>query len=162
MKIYIVTCGSYSDYYIDKVFTDKDKAEEYRKWRPEANEIEEYDTEDDCVIDKYYKIVVDYSIYNYNRFEKPNIRIERCNCKDDSWISVYDYRNTSYQPHIRVVLRRYISETNWNEEFYTKRYTKAVYDLMAQAKQLLSEGWTDKQINEMWSQIGSKENDNGN
>ena len=160
MKIYIVTCGSYSDYYINKVFTDREKAEEYRKWCPEANEIEEYDTEDDCMIDKYYKIVVDYSIYNYNRFEKPNIRIEHCNCKDDSWTIVYDDRNTSYQPHIRVILRRYISEANWNEEFYTARYTKAVYDLMAQAKQLLSEGWTYRQINEMWSQIGNKENNN--
>ena len=41
MKIYIVTCGSYSDYCINKVFTDKDKAEEYRKWC-EENADEEH------------------------------------------------------------------------------------------------------------------------
>ena len=161
MKIYIVTCGQYSDYYIDKVFTDKDKAEEYRKWRPEANELEEYDIEDDCVIDKYYKIVVDYCVYDYNRFEKPNVKIERINCRCPGYVSVYDCHARCYSnPHTKIVLVRYISEANWNEEFYTARYTKAVYDLMAQAKQLLSEGWTDRQINEMWSQIGNKENTN--
>lgn len=160
MKIYIVTRGEYSDYYIDKVFTDRDKAEEYRKWCPDANELEEYNTEDDCVVDKYYKIMVDYYTYDYNRFEKPNVRIERCNCKGNGWTHVYDRRNISYQPHTGVVLTRYISETNWNEEFYTKRYIKAVYDLMAQAKQLLSEGWTDSQINDMWNQVGNGENNN--
>lgn len=161
MKIYIVTCGSYSDYYIDKVFTDRDKAEEYRKWCPDANELEEYDTEDDCVIDKYYKIVVDYCVYDYNRFEKPNVRIERCHSKCKGYVHVSDYREVYYSnKYTKICLIRYISEANWNEEFYKARYTKAVYDLMAQAKQLLSEGWTDRQINEMWSQIGNKENAN--
>ena len=161
MKIYIVTCGEYSDYYIDKVFTDKEKAEEYRKWRPESNEVEEYDTEDDCVIDKYYKIVVDYRTYDYNRFENPNVRIERCNSKRKGYVHVSDYHKRCYtNQHTQIVLVRYISEANWNEEFYTQRYTKAVYDLMAQAKQLLSEGWTDSQINAMWDQIGNKESNN--
>ena len=37
MKVYIVTSGTYSDYMIQKIFLDKDKAEEYRKWLPEKN-----------------------------------------------------------------------------------------------------------------------------
>ena len=159
MKIYIVTCGEYSDYYIDKVFTDRDKAEEYRKWRPESNEVEEYDTSDDYIIDKYYKIVVDYRVYDYNRFENPTVRIERVTYKGEGYVSVYNSHSSySSNNYTKIVLIRYISEVNWDEEFYTARYTKAVYDLMAHAKQLLSEGWTDRQINEMWSQIGKKEN----
>lgn len=151
MKIYIVTCGEYSDYYIDKVFTDKEKAEEYRKWCPDANDVEEYDTEDDYVVDKYYKIVVSYTVYDSRRTETPNIRIECCHDKANGYIHVSDYHKDFYTTKsTRITLVRYISEANWNEEFYTERYTKAVYDLMAQTKLLLSEGWTDRQINEMW------------
>ena len=162
MKIYIVTCGEYSDYYIDKVFTDREKAEEYRKWSPDANEVEEYDTEDDCVVEKYYKIHIGYVVYDNERIEQPRVFIERCTQKLKSYVMVSDNHASRYTTKCTSVsLCRYISEANWNEEFYTQRYTKAVYDLMAQAKQLLSEGWTDRQINEMWDQIGNKENNNG-
>ena len=46
MKIYVVTAGSYSDYRIEKVFTDKAKAEEYAEWLYESNPVKEYETED--------------------------------------------------------------------------------------------------------------------
>ncbi|MEE1085015.1 MAG: hypothetical protein UH850_14910 [Paludibacteraceae bacterium] len=154
MKIYIVTCGSYSDYHIEKVFTDRKKAEEYQKWCLDANEIEEYDTEDDCTINKYYKIIVTYIKHDNERStEQPSVRVERCNSKCLGYVHVSDYHDRYYPNQYTVVtLVRYVSEANWNEEFYTTRYTKAAYDLMAQTKLLLSEGWTDRQINEMWHQ----------
>ena len=78
MKIYIVTCGYYSDYYINKVFTDKDKAEEYRKWCTDANDLEVYDTEDDFQFTKFYKITVSYRINDNGRNKEPTISINRC------------------------------------------------------------------------------------
>ena len=54
MKIYIVTSGIYSDYCIRRVFTNKEKAEEYREWLHDSNEVEEYDTSDDIPTEKKY------------------------------------------------------------------------------------------------------------
>ena len=159
MKIYIVTRGEYSDYYIDRVFTDRAKAEEYREWCADANDIEEYETDDNCVVDKYYHISVTYTVYAGNRYEKPTVRIEKCHAKCLGYASVSDYRYATYSNgYARLYLSRYIPEANWNEEFYTNRYIKAIYDLAAQAKQLLLEGWTDSQINEVWNQNRDGEN----
>lgn len=151
MKIYIVTCGSYSDYRIDKVFTDKAKAEEYRKWCYDANDVEEYDTEDDCQFDKYYKIFVSYRVHDNEINNKPDIMVERCSDRRCSYTIVDDCHRYGGK-YIDIHICRYIPETNWNEEFYVNKYTKAIYDFAAQARQLLSEGFTDRQINEMWNQ----------
>ena len=54
MKVYVVTAGKYSDYRIEKVFLDKDKAELYcdlhknEDWWDQMG-IEEYDSYDDNV-----------------------------------------------------------------------------------------------------------------
>ena len=50
MKVYVVTCGEYSDYHIVAVFTDREKAEEFIKvrndkisrWGDDAYNIEIY------------------------------------------------------------------------------------------------------------------------
>lgn len=48
MKVYIVTRGEYSDYQIESVFLDKEKAEKYIDTHDSDMEIEEYDLD-------YYK-----------------------------------------------------------------------------------------------------------
>ena len=47
MKVYIVTDGCYSDYMIEKVFSNREAAEEYKKWRSITNDIEEYEIYDE-------------------------------------------------------------------------------------------------------------------
>ena len=54
MKVYVVTSGEYSDYRIEKVFLDKDKAELYRDLHRHEDyyfqmEVEEYDSYDDNI-----------------------------------------------------------------------------------------------------------------
>ena len=65
MKIYVITCGTYSDYHIVKLFTDKNKAECYLKYYNDYN-LEEYDTADDTFNIKdgegYYKAILHISI----------------------------------------------------------------------------------------------------
>lgn len=53
MKVYIVTNGSYSDYHIVKVFTDKAKADDFAKRATTSGydqdyDVEEFDTEDEA------------------------------------------------------------------------------------------------------------------
>ena len=47
MKVYIVTNGEYSDYMIERVFSNREAAEEYKKWHNIHNEIEEYEIYDE-------------------------------------------------------------------------------------------------------------------
>ena len=52
MKVYIVTEGCYSDYSIQKVFSNKPAAEEYKKWHNLGNEVEEYELYDSSFADE--------------------------------------------------------------------------------------------------------------
>ena len=47
MKVYIVTDGYYSEYMIEKVFSNRPAAEEYKEWHNIHNEIEEYEIYDE-------------------------------------------------------------------------------------------------------------------
>ena len=65
MKVYIVTSGEYSDYRIEKVFTDRESARLYALThfgRYDYAEVEEYDTEDEYSVDaKYFKVDCGFS-----------------------------------------------------------------------------------------------------
>lgn len=134
MKIYVVTQGSYSDYGISKVFTDKAKAEEYREWLPYSNDIEVYETEDDLIVGKYYEIRLYADIYP-NGILGPDVYIEKdiCTCKPYNALSDYSKR-------MRLGITRHVSAENWNEEFYINKYTKVIYDMIAIIKYHLSNG----------------------
>lgn len=74
MKVYIVTSGEYSDYRIDKVFTDKEKAEDFAKRASTNNygedyDVEEYDTEDDADLN-----LLPYEV----RFKKDTWNVRYC------------------------------------------------------------------------------------
>jgi len=60
MKIYVVTSGCYSDYYIEKLFLCEEKAKEYAS-RNYDSEVKIYDTYDECFSTKvkpYYYIIL--------------------------------------------------------------------------------------------------------
>lgn len=150
MKVYVVTSGCYSDYTIRKIFTDKQKAEDYKEWIIDANDVEEYDTADDLSYDKYYKIIVNYTERIDNKNTPLEIRIEKCLSND-----MYTFGGVGYSDYSRIpytntkfvlTMVRFIPEQNWNEEFYRNKYTKAMYDYVAIARQKRLEGWSEKDI----------------
>ena len=52
MKVYVITAGQYSDYHIERIFTDKTLAEEYYKQQKndpsaDVNDITEWETDQD-------------------------------------------------------------------------------------------------------------------
>ena len=56
MKVYVVTAGEYSDYHIERVFLDKDKAHRYSNVRYGMN-VEEHDTDaEDKPIPAFFQI----------------------------------------------------------------------------------------------------------
>ena len=147
MKVYVVTTGAYSDYTIEKIFTDKAKAEEYKEWLYDSNDIEEYETEDDfVVVDKFYKITVTYDVHD-NHDTTPNVNVYKCTKQDvyQTNICYRDY-NRYHSKYFTVVFTRFIPEQNWNEEFYRNKYTKAAYDFAAIAKCKKQEGFSEHDI----------------
>ena len=76
MKVYVVTQGSYSDYHIEQVFLEREKAELYCKLHDTSGwgdhpELEEYDTYDDFVEEE--KKSIKY-LYSFKLDERGNIK----------------------------------------------------------------------------------------
>lgn len=156
MKVYVVTSGCYSDYCIEKIFTDKQKAEEYKEWVVDANDVEEYETSDDLMYNKYYKIIVTHTERDMECDNtSPAIRIEKCLEANRYTFFGVSYHDYSYIPYTKaqfgLTMIRFVPEQNWNEEFYRNKYTKAMYDYAAIAKQKRFEGWSEKDIQRLFN-----------
>ena len=141
MKVYVVTSGTYSDYMIRKIFLDKDKAEEYRKWLPDSNDIEEYDTSDDDVIDKQYKIRVDLKWYP-NKKENLIARSWK-DCESDTNYNYYSNYNDIWE---KLIVVRTVNADDYSEQYCKDKLTKHIYDLKAYVEYLKTEGCDKKQI----------------
>lgn len=155
MKVYVVTTGAYSDYSIEKIFTDRAKAEEYKEWLYDANDIEEYETEDDIEISKFYRVHVYYAVYEASE-PKLEFSVYKCMGRDVYKPRIYyaDYnRYTWSEKYFAIGIDRFIPEQNWNEEFYKNKYTKAVYDLAAIVKYKRAEGASEADIQALFSNM---------
>lgn len=157
MKVYVVTSGCYSDYTIEKVFTDKAKAEEYAEWLYNSNPVEKYDTEDNLVVEKYYKINIYMKVYDTGNSE-PNVHIYK-ECDKNSWNTMgthyTDYHKWGGR-YFEIGIHRLIPAQNWNEEFYVNKYTKGIYDLAAITKQKRAEGATEEDIRQLFNSVNDK------
>ena len=136
MKAYIVTDGTYSDYTIEKVFSNLEAAEEYRKWRRIRNEIEEYEIYDEAFTPGdgkpymfvriqgtvYPEAVVDIRFEYYPEVKKEET-IHKCaglTKHSNNIFTIYKYG--------------FVPAELWDEEKYKAKYTKILYDLAGMAK----------------------------
>ena len=125
---------------IQKIFLNKDKAEEYRKWLPDSNDIEEYDTSDDDIIEKKYKIRIDLKWYP-NKEEKLIAKSWK-DCESD-----YNYNHYSkYSNWEELIVVRTVNADNYDEQHWKDKLTKYIYDLKAYVKYLKTEGFDEKYI----------------
>jgi hypothetical protein len=153
MKVYVVTTGSYSDYGIDKVFTNKEKAEEYAEWLEDSNDVEEYETDDNVSFEKLHNVHVQMKVYD-NGKEDLSYRVYKTKDKCNSYTYLSDYHKYGGD-YIDITLSRYVTNENFNEEFYRNKYTKAIYDVLAIIRSKLADGYNEKEINELLNNIES-------
>lgn len=143
MKVYIVTDGCYSDYMIEKVFSNREAAEEYKKWRHFANDIEEYEiydepfTKDDG--EKVMFIRVQGTVYPEAVVD---IRVEtRPELRYEGSITHGTGMMTYKRPGVFTLYTyRLVPADKWEEEKYKAKLTKALYDYAAMARSLFAEG----------------------
>lgn len=157
-KVYIVTSGTYSDYTIDRVFLDKEKAERYIKlcdnhyW--DTPQIEEFETDDDKSIDeiKYVRGVYAKNQGSNFRGKEMDVSIMRSNNLDDKEQNIKrNWFHKSYSGGYSLTIQRVI-HGDFDEEKIIKKYEKALYDMMAQIEYLMSTGWDERMIEEWFEE----------
>ena len=142
MKIYVVTNGYYSDYMIEKVFSNRAAAEEYKKYHKISNEIEEYEIYDEPFGpddgEKAMFIRVQGTMYPE---DVVNIRFEITPELVRNWTmtrsaGIWPYGKDAYTIYKYI----HVLADNWDEEKYKAKMTKALYDLAGIAKSMFAEG----------------------
>ena len=156
MKVYIVTNGSYSDYMIEEVFSNRKAAEDYKYWHHITNEIEEYEVLDESFVDEggeramllrvqgtvYPEAVVDL-VYDI----RPNTIYEQTQRR-----GVGIHASGKKQGVFDMYIWCYIPADKWDEEKYKAKFTKALYDLAGMAKAMFAEGASVRDVEQaLWA-----------
>ena len=160
MKVYVVTDGSYSEYAIKKIFSNRSAAEEYKKWHRIYNEIEEWEVNDafstepgseaEMFIAVEGDIGVSLDICPQITFEiRPNIVYDSSSRKG-VYISQYPWG-------FRLRIYRYVPADKWNEDLWKKKMEKILYDYAGIAKDMFAEGATKDMVWEALNYMGEDE-----
>ena len=150
MKVYIVTDGHYSDYTIEKVFSNRKAAEEYKKWHRCDNDIEEYEVFDSMeAADEGAKPVIAIRISG-KVYPEAVVDIKYTTQPT----TIYDTQitrgcgvNRNVRGYFEIYIWEHIPADKWNEEFYVNRLTKALYDNAALAKSMFADGANQDMVN---------------
>jgi hypothetical protein len=157
MKVYIVSSGEYSDYSIDRIFLDKEKAVKYVElsqhgWS--STRLEEWETSDDNQIEEITYVYAHYSKGCNYRADKVTVEVRKTNNLDtgENKPDANYFWYSDYSGEKRVLIERVLNG-NYEEEKIKKKYEKVCYDLMAKIDSLLTiEGWNEKMIQEWLGQ----------
>jgi hypothetical protein len=145
MKVYIVTDGCYSDYMIEKVFSNREAAEEYKEWRQLTNDIEEYEIYDEpfgandgekCMFIRVQGTVYPEAVVDIKFDIRPDL-CQEGGITHGSGIMSYKKPGPGV---FTIYTYRYIPADKWDEEKYKAKFTKSLYDLAGIAKAMFAEG----------------------
>jgi len=149
MKVYVVTDGSYSDYAIEKVFSNRPAAEEFKKWRRIQNDIEEWEVYDKPFeTDDGEKVMfIRVSGYVYPeavvdiKFEiRPDL------LRQESLSRGAGIHSVPKPGVFNLYCYRYVPADKWDEEKYKDLLTKVLYDYAGIVKAMLAEGASIRDI----------------
>lgn len=155
MKIFIVTKGEYSDYHIEEVFTNKEKAELYAKCH--YCEVEEWDTSDDIIISPCKQLVCKCTLYNYMKVGNGILDFDYVLSKNPMESFKYSFKyscdeyvaNGKYFSggtiYIGYRLPEDVTENNLNIE----KYKKDMEDVIAKLRYELSQGATREDLEKL-------------
>jgi hypothetical protein len=152
MKVYIITAGSYSDYHIERVFLDKEKAEKYVKlsqsnYNYDQPYIKEMETSDNAVIDKITYVEAFYT--KGKNHEDIDVDIIITNTLNSSEDDVKRNEFYSYPSGTKELDISRVIDNEYNEDEIKGKYRKVCQELMTQIESLVEiEGWTENMVDE--------------
>lgn len=143
MKVYVVTDGSYSDYTIEKIFSNRPAAEEFKKWRRIQNDIEEWEVYDEPFGtqdgEKVMFIRVQGTVYPEAVVDiRYDIRPELL--RDWELSKGAGIHSVSKPGVFNIHCYRHVPVDKWDEEKYKDLLTKVLYDYAGIVKAMLAEG----------------------
>jgi len=158
MNVYIVTRGKYSDYEIQRVFSDKEKAERYASGIYEANDVECWNVDEEY--SGFFTVITFWM-----RFDKEGNPIECCSNDPPFYNLSRETQNTldnsfgekdetAYRAKIEtcdIIVTRSINKEDITPEELLRlkeKYKKVMFDLYSQIQSLKQvEGWNGEMIN---------------
>ena len=152
MKVYIVTDGSYSEYMIEKVFSNRPAAEEYKKWHNITNDIEEYEIYDEpfakedgerAMTIRVQGIVYPEAVVDIKYDIRPTMICEGAITRGSGVSKLGHHGSEAFD----IYIYRSIPADKWDEDNYKDKFTKALYDLAAIAKSMFADGATVDMVN---------------
>ena len=168
MIIYVITDGEYSDYHIERVFLDIDKA--YTFARLNNMEVEEWETSDEkysIPSETFYRIAMEFEIYKdaighysqlVTRFdisEVPPEKVEKEGTLTDFLGSGY-YNLKSIEG---VFIRRFYSTKKFDKLSVIDKTQKIGYDICAMVENLIEENGGNPKNIDFKKLLGGKIND---
>ncbi|MCP1159353.1 hypothetical protein [Bacillus infantis] len=156
MKVFLIVSGEYSDFGINRVFLDREKAEKYIEVASnfDTPRILTMETSDDLLIEKIAYVRATYSKGNKWNPDVAEVEIDITNNLDDkeSDINENSFWSSTYTEHKELQIVR-VLHGEYDEEKVKEKYTKVCHDLMAKIESLLLlEEWTEEMVNEWLDQ----------
>lgn len=136
-KIYIVTSGEYSDYHINAVFKDENKAKAYCECHEDC-EIEEYGFNDDNIYTPFNVVRIQCSYRNWWMASRPSFSFKIRAEEDETYMRENKSYVQMYGSNIDLIIIRRLPE-KYNEDFIREKYTKVCHDIMSEIKYMLEE-----------------------
>jgi outer membrane protein OmpA-like peptidoglycan-associated protein len=156
MKVYIVVAGQYSDYHIERVFLDKEKADRYVElsqtmYNYDSPYIKTMETSDDYIIEKITYVDVYYT--KGKDYEDIDVDILNTNTIDSTEDSLKRNEFYSYPSGTKELDISRVIYGDFDEDEIKEKYKKVCQDLMSQIDSLIEiEGWTETMIDEWLGQ----------
>ena len=163
-KVYLVKAGEYSDYYIERVFLDKEKAERYaqlRRYTSDINGVEEYELSDDMVMMSRYFVEFIYYIPGMEKlYQKSPYTIDQpylmsgkyyLNIRECLESDINSVRRTDYNNGIIKLIRPIRHGVDvLDTEKLAQKYLKVCEDLSAKIRYEFLSGASEYHLRSMF------------
>jgi hypothetical protein len=161
VEIYVITSGSYSDYGIIRIFTDKVKAELYVKLNPyargDSTELQTWQTDDDTLFEQVRYVTVDYSVYDTGHINYGFSLTSSTTLDSEVADMEYIYRDENGIKRTLLYLVRKVDNST-DGDILEERYKRVCEDLYAQIRSLIdTEGWTEEMVDKWLADKGRLE-----
>lgn len=154
MKVYIVVAGQYSDYHIERVFLDKEKAERYVELSQNGYDspyIKTMETSDDYIIEKITYVDAYYT--KGKEYEDIDMDILVTNTVDSTEDNIKRNEFYLYPTGTKELDISRVIYGEFDEDEIKEKYKRVCHDLMTQIESLVEiEGWTEQMIDEWLGQ----------
>ena len=136
MKVYVVTAGEYSDYHIEKIFSDRESARLYAMMDADR-QVEDYDVDDVGVNNTMRYVLIKYN-FRYNEIRELTLHSnpEVPHIEDD-WYPYFCFTLSLSNAKLYASIIRYGKTSRMIKKITTDKFAEYLYEHGTSRKELL-------------------------